>query len=222
MHDSYVCPFCNSTFPLIYETYNEINCTFNHDRQHFANDPYENYEMLVNFYKCPSCKKISVSIKGHDKFKGLFVPVFPQASSKQFPEYIPESIRNDYTEAYSILNLSPKASATLARRCLQGMIRNFWGISKNRLIDEINELQSKVPPAQWKVIDAIRSIGNIGAHMEKDVNLIVDITPDESEKLLKLIELLIEKWYVQRHDEEELYNDIHNINTNKHAQKQSS
>jgi hypothetical protein len=46
------------------------------------------------------------------------------------PDYIPEQIKDDYYEACSILNLSPKASATLARRCLQGMIRDFWGITK--------------------------------------------------------------------------------------------
>ena len=31
----------------------------------------------------------------------------------------------------------------------------------------------------WQAIDAVRSIGNIGAHMEKDINLIVDVDPEE-------------------------------------------
>ncbi|MCB1884663.1 MAG: DUF4145 domain-containing protein [Geminicoccaceae bacterium] len=29
--------------------------------------------------------------------------------------------------------MSPKASATLSRRCLQSMIRDFWTISKDTL-----------------------------------------------------------------------------------------
>lgn len=63
---------------------------------------------------------------------------------------------------------------------------------KTRLVDEITALQSLVPPAQWKAIDSLRSVGNIGAHMESDVNVIIDVDPDEAQKLLKLIELLID------------------------------
>jgi hypothetical protein len=36
--------------------------------------------------------------------------------------------------------------------------------------------------------------------MEKDVNLIVDVEPDEAGLLLWLIETLFEEWYVARHD----------------------
>lgn len=41
--------------------------------------------------------------------------LIPESRAKVFPEYIPQSIRSDYTEACVILNGSPKASATLAR-----------------------------------------------------------------------------------------------------------
>ena len=99
------------------------------------------------------------------------------------------------------------------------MIRDFWKIRKSKLADEINELKNKVTPSQWKAIDSLRSIGNIGAHMEKDVNRIVDVEPNEAEKLLKLIELLIDKWYITRHDEEELLLDITDIANNKKSQK---
>ena len=105
-------------------------------------------------------------------------------------------------------DLSPKASATLSRRCLQGMIRDFWNITKNSLYEEISELKDKIPAKQWEVLNGIRSIGNIGAHMEKDINTIVDIDPNEAERLIRVIELLIEKWYVARHDEEVLYDEV--------------
>jgi len=48
-------------------------------------------------------------------------------------------------------------------------------------------------------IDAVRSVGNIGAHMEKDINVIVDIDPGEAQSLIGLIEILLEEWYVARH-----------------------
>ena len=127
----------------------------------------------------------------------------PQSSAKPFPSYVPASILQDYVEACQICNLSPKASATLSRRCLQGIIRDYWGISKSRLIDEINELKGKIDSTTWQAIDAVRSIGNIGAHMEKDINLIVDVEPDEADLLLRLIEVLLEEWYIRRHEREE-------------------
>jgi hypothetical protein len=68
----------------------------------------------------------------------------PESSAKPQPEYIPKAIRDDYYEACRIRNLSPKSSAALARRCLQGMIRDFCEVRKGRLIDEIEELHDRV------------------------------------------------------------------------------
>jgi len=223
MIKDFTCPFCNHTFPLInsstYECYESSFASSNSSSWHKT----PTNAIFIHFYKCPHCTKTSVQIDGSSgDFENIHIPVYPNSLAKQFPEYIPKSIRADYKEAYSIVHLSPKASATLARRCLQGMIRDFHGIKKSRLIDEVNELQSIVPTTQWKAIDGVRSIGNIGAHMEKDINMIVDVDPGESEKLLKLIELLIDKWYIARHDEEELLSDIIAIADKKKNQKQSN
>ena len=114
-----------------------------------------------------------------------------------------------------IMNDSPKAAATLARRCLQGMIHDFWNIHEKNLNAEITQLKGKVPASQWKAIDAVRNIGNIGAHMEHDVNLIIDVDPDEAGKLIRLIEHLIEKWYIDRHDAEALYAELADISDEK-------
>ena len=70
------------------------------------------------------------------------------------------------------------------------MIRDFWKIKPSTLFKEIDQLEHKIPAMQWKVLDGIRRVGNIGAHMEKDINVIVDIDPGEAEKLLKVIEKL--------------------------------
>ncbi|WCM86664.1 hypothetical protein [Acidovorax sp. NCPPB 3576] len=45
---------------------------------------------------------------------------------------------------------------------------------------------------------AVKSVGNIGAHPEQDVNLIVDVDPGEAETLLQLIHLLDIEWYVAK------------------------
>jgi hypothetical protein len=87
------------------------------------------------------------------------------------------------------------------------MIRDFCSISKRRLIDEINELRERVDrgqappgvqPDSVEAIDIVRKIGNIGAHMEADINVIVDVDPDEAQTLIELVETLFSEWYVAR------------------------
>lgn len=129
--------------------------------------------------------------------------LLPESSAKVLPDYVPTAIQKSYKQACRIRDLSPEASATLARRALQGMIRDFWGISKNTLKEEIDAIEEKVDPDTWESIEAVRSVGNIGAHMEKDINTIVEIEPDEAQLLLELIESLIDDWYVTREKRKE-------------------
>lgn len=145
--------------------------------------------------------------------------LIPPSRAKVLPSYIPQAIKDDYTEACLIVEPSPKASATLSRRCLQGMIRGFFGVSKARLVDEIEATRDKVDTTTWAAIDAVRSIGNIGAHMEKDINVIVDVDPGEAEELIKLIELLIEDWYVNKHKREAQLKAVLKIKAEKDAAK---
>jgi hypothetical protein len=86
---------------------------------------------------------------------------------------------------------------------MQGMIRDFWGIKENNLKREVDALQGKVDEPTWKAIDAVRRIGNIGAHMEADMNFIVEVDPEEATLLIGLIESLLTEWYIAKHDREE-------------------
>lgn len=174
--------------------------------------------LQVSIFRCPNddCRKESVIAEGiYGYIENAKVNIYPQAVYRHFPNYIPSAIRSDYEEACIIADYSPKAAATLARRCLQGMIRDFWGIQERTLNAEITKLKDHVPASQWRAIDAIRSIGNIGAHMERDVNMIVDVDAGEVRKLLLLIEHLMEKWYIDRHDAEELYHELAAISQEK-------
>ena len=83
------------------------------------------------------------------------------------------------------------------------MIRDFWKVKKRRLKDEIDALKTRLDAKSWQAIDSVRTIGNIGAHMEKDINAIVDVEPREAALLLQLIETLIEQWYVERHERDQ-------------------
>lgn len=221
------CPYCNMVMSLSPSSYCVQYPSFDHPTGYYyvsqSKQKVDDSCLQIDFYKCPNCGQYTIHALGvGTAIRDVNIPIRPISFAKQFPDYIPEGIRQDYEEACAIVNLSPKASATLSRRCLQGMIRDFWGISKSRLIDEINELQNKIPAQQWKVIDGIRRIGNIGAHMEKDINLIVDIDPDEAQKLIKLIEHLLEQWYIDRHEQELLYADIIDIDKSKQSERKKN
>lgn len=99
------------------------------------------------------------------------------------------------------------------------MIRDFWKIEQNNLNKAINELEGNIPANQWKVIHAVRQMGNIGAHMEMDINKIINIDPMEANKLIELIEFLIDQWYVNEHETELLFSEITEMNDEKQKQR---
>ena len=113
--------------------------------------------------------------------------LIPASKAQVLPDYIPQAVRDNYNEACLIASLSPKASATLSRRCLQGILRDFWKVKPGRLVDEIEQIKDKTDPLTWEAIEAVRKVGNIGAHMEKDINLIVDVEPHEADLLIGLM-----------------------------------
>ena len=206
MDEKYKCPYCGVAF---YETPDNTKIrriSFSHDQEDFEGMYPRGItsDVAVTYHYCPSCHEYSVQLAST---KNLFSFNYPPYMGMALPEYIPEAIRTDYFEACAILDKSPRAAATLARRCLQGMIRNFWEVKSGNLAGEIDSIKDKIPADQYKVLNGVRRLGNIGAHMEKDVNLIVDIDPGEAQKLIKLLELLFKDWYIAQHDREELYND---------------
>jgi len=225
---NWTCPFCGSK-----TTINDNDFHVQDDYMTIENS--EGRRILKNeWIVCPNedCKKINLTVILYDYYwkqetswkRGEVLnywTLLPNSVAKVFPEYIPLVLRNDYEEAAKILQLSPKASATLSRRCLQGIIRDFWKISKSRLIDEISAIEDKVDPLTWKSIDSVRKVGNIGAHLEKDINLIIDVEPKEANLLIQLIELLFEEWYIHRHERELKLNAIIEIADKKESEKKA-
>lgn len=228
------CPFCKKTFPITDDTFKDYNPSF----ESINWKSYKNYDdennkfyptlglsgLILNFYKCPACDQVTIDIFGKgsqfpDGFRRRF---YPASNAKQFPDYVPSVILDDYEEAYEILDLSPKASATLSRRCIQGMIRDRWKVEKRTLFEEIDAIKEKIDSKTWEAINAVRQIGNIGAHMEKDINLIVEIDPYEAEQLIILVELLIKDWYIDVYEREKLLEQIVSMNKVKQKERRKS
>ena len=193
----------------------------------------------VKFFRCPVCNRSTVEIQG---LCGSIVNmhfVFPKGT--YYPEYVPQQIKDDYAEAALIAELSPKASATLSRRCLQGILRDFWKItpefwdsnidlkrevrlkesSKANLWQEIKAVEQLggVPAPIIAAFKQLKDIANIGAHPETDVNLIVDVEPGEAEALVSLVDLIIRLTYIQRNTDEELLRQVEGIASKKAGQR---
>jgi hypothetical protein len=66
-----------------------------------------------------------------------------------------------------------------------------------------------------EAIDHVRGLGNIGAHMEKDINIIIEIDPGEAQSLIELIELLFEEWYVAREERHRRLSRLKHISAEK-------
>ena len=220
----WTCPFCN---------HSSIVTEDNSFGEHIGTDLdniHGKQEVFVNFIACPNpdCRELvfSVTLYGVSvddlriKKKMLYTwNLIPPSQAKVFPSYVPKPILDDYKEACLTKDISPKASATISRRCLQGMIRDFWKVKKDRLIDEIEGIKDKVELMTWEAIDTVRKVGNIGAHMEKDINLIIDVEPNEASLLINLIETLINDWYINRHEREERLKAIVEMGKQKESKK---
>lgn len=220
---TWTCPYCNRPCTIGDDDVRTLTAS------QYISKEYGHYWNQTKVIVCPNpkCRQRTISLALYEydaRYQNVggrlhHWQLMPESEAKPFPDYVPEQLRSDYEEACLIKNKSPKASATLSRRCLQGMIRDFWGIKKARLVEEIDDLKPKVDRGTWDAIDSVRHVGNIGAHMEKDVNLIIDVDPDEAGLLIWLIETLFEEWYVARHDRETKMKALTKIAADKKAAK---
>ncbi|MFT9267022.1 DUF4145 domain-containing protein [Oenococcus sp.] len=181
--------------------------------------------VTLRFIHCPRCDKISVVsfVQGIEDTNSVPLPIVPKSLAYKLPNYVPECIRQDYEEAYSIVGFSPRASATLSRRAIQEMIRDKFPdkISSERknLAQEMDDIQSILSAREKDALVSLRHLGNIGAHPENDIDVIVDIDPSDAQTVLKLIEYFIKKWYVEPHEDDDLLNGITQIDQEKQSER---
>jgi len=158
---------------------------------------------VVQYMQCPSCAKALLALVQSKQGQGETNrwSIYPRLASRPpAPTEVPQEIAEDFNEASQVLSISPKASAALSRRCLQGVLRQ-QGYTQKDLAPAIQAaLDSKtLPAAHAENLDAIRNIGNFAAHPMKDqqTDAIVPVEPHEAEWNLEVLEGLFDHFYVQ-------------------------
>ena len=206
------CPYCG------YETDTNIHIWSEGKDSIGTNQPFNLNNMYFEVLKCShgKCRKESLWIGYTDENKArLKRRIEPKSNAKIFPNYIPDKILQDYEEACLILEDSPKASAALARRCLQGMLLDFWEVKDTDLFKQIKSIEEKVPEYIYEALRGLKDIGNFGAHPTK----IVDIEKKDAVALTNLLEILFSEWYVARHERGQRMEAVAKLGNKKKSQE---
>ena len=203
----WICPYCETA-----ATVGEDDCSLQHhqdERKVGVEERGVTFILKSQFVHCPNpkCREVTVWVWLSRRYISTANPktvyarqIMPPQNMRAYDtEIVPEVIVEDYVEACEIEDLSPKAAATLNRRAMQGILRDFYKAKGRTLYDEISAIEEACEPDLWGAMDALREIGNIGAHMQKDINVIVDVDEGEAKALRELIELIIDETYVASH-----------------------
>ncbi|HJR52392.1 MAG TPA: DUF4145 domain-containing protein [Gemmatimonadota bacterium] len=167
----------------------------------------EESNLKLSVVECPSCSQIVISadlpgpVLG-EKLQTRIQPVlWPNRPSISIPEEVPAHIATDYLEAVTVRDLSPRAAAALARRCLQSTLIHAGKVRENAdLAQQIEEVLPDLPGYLGDDVDAIRNVGNFAAHplKSKEPERLLDVEEDELEWSLEVLARLFDFYYVSR------------------------
>jgi hypothetical protein len=105
-------------------------------------------------------------------------------------EDIPASIREDFDEAASVIDLSPRSAAALLRLCIQKLMVELKQKGEN-LSEDIGGLVAQgLDPGVQKALDIVRVIGNNAVHPGQ-----IDLKDDKptAMSLFQLLNVIIER-----------------------------
>jgi hypothetical protein len=194
-------------------------------------DPGGNAAVHTVIHVCPhiACGKTEVSVdagsspraraKGEESSRGVANSFFrarlmpPEACGKRefnVPS-VPETIFRDYDEACRLLRISPCASATYARRCVQGMVRKKFKLKPGKFQNEIKTLSAMNGAVSTEIIEAlerVRKIGKFRALPDDDVKVLIDVSGEEARQTIDVIEALMFDWFVIPSEHEQRINAL--------------
>lgn len=154
---------------------------------------------------CPACGRLIVtakhSVDPSRAATALDNQLWPDTANRPVPPEVEvgsPKLAADFREAVAVFPKSKKASAALARRCLQLVLVEQGGAKTRDLATQIDEVLTTLPPSLAENVDAIRQVGNFAAHPLKSTSTgeIADVEDGEAEWLLDVLEELFGYYYV--------------------------
>lgn len=183
------CPHCGNNAPQ----------KLVHDARHLEkgwsqDGKEENFPWGTFVAVCGTCSQVLV----YDNIGGQWEPqqfhyadlVYPRSGHIHYT--VPKNIREAYAEAHRIKQLAPGAFAVQIRRALEAVCEDR-GANKGTLQVRLKELTDagELPAALSEAGDAVRLLGNIGAH-----GIGVSIHPTQALALDELFRAIVEYLYV--------------------------
>ena len=149
-----------------------------------SNNEYRHYDLRnVSLSRCFNCNEIAIWI--YDRL------VWPSRGEAPLPNPdLPNDVREDYEEASTILDLSPRGAAALLRLAVQKLCRHLGEKGDNLNADIAALVRKKgLDVRVQQGLDVVRVIGNNAVHPGQ-----IDLRDDRAtaEKLFALVNLVAE------------------------------
>jgi hypothetical protein len=152
-----------------------------------------------------------ISIPGVERERATWIARPRFATSRRVDPRVPEPFRTDFMEAAALLDTSPRMSAVLSRRILGDLLRKYAKKDEPNLVAQIDAFtaESGHPSALTDNLHHFREVGNFGAHTqevqaaESGEPVIIDVSREEAEWTLDLVERLFDYFIVQPAKDEE-------------------
>lgn len=183
------CPFCGayaqvSWFNLFKQLKNTAHAII----------PVQKYSLS----ECHHCAEYSVWL--NDQM------VYPLSGNVPRPNAdLPDSVKTDYMEASSILNLSPRGAAALLRLAIQKLCKELGEKGDNINADIKNLVAKGLPPVMQQALDSVRVIGNNAVHPGQ-----IDFTDDTAtaHKLFGFVNIIADTLITQPKQIAEFYTAV--------------
>ena len=152
---------------------------------------------------CQYCRKYSVwhNFGAIQDSKPIMVRemLYPKQTAIPPIEDMPESIKQIYLEASSVLGDSPRASCALLRLALQELMvylkdnyEQYRTLKGKNINDDIGELvKLGLSPEIQQALDIVRITGNNAVHSNKELN--INDTPEIAYKLFELLNFIVKE-----------------------------
>lgn len=126
--------------------------------------------------------------------------IYPRHVTRPLDALVTDPYRRDYLEAAAILDISPRASALLARRILEHLLEDFAGGTGNSLNAKIEKFNAEPGrPSEIKAyLHDVREMADLVAHPKRDLGsgALIDVSLEEADWTLSIVDRLFDYFII--------------------------